>query len=410
MRSEGQSLLLFKPIANDGALVGTVYLRADYELLDKVVSYIEIASAVILLAMLAATMLSLRLQKSLTGPILAIVGIARDVVERRDYSRRAAKTTDDEVGTLVDSFNNMLAEIERSTRDLENSNREIAREASERTIAQQEIMRLNTQLELRVLERTSQLEETNKLLAQAKGAAEQANQAKSSFLSSMSHELRTPLNAILGFAQLLTSESLPVTVEQKKEFATHIVDAGKHLLLLINEVLDLAKVESGTLTLSLEPVNLVEVVLECQTLISPMASKRAIQLTFPPDENLHAIADRTRLKQILLNLLSNAIKYNRNGGAVIVSCVRGTEEKIRISVQDTGPGLDESHLLQLFQPFNRLGQETSAEEGTGIGLVVSKRLVELMGGEIGVTSTLGLGSVFWIDLKFASIEPLERHW
>ncbi len=396
---DGSALVVFKPIVQDGAFIGTVYLRADFALLDKVLGYLEIASVVLLLALLSALAFSLPLQKSVTDPILAIAGIARDVVARRDYSRRAHKTSNDEVGALVDSFNDMLAEIERSTRELENSNREIAHEVGERSRAQQEVMRLNAGLEQRVHERTAQLEETNSQLAHAKIAADQANQAKSAFLSSMSHELRTPLNAILGFAQLCGSDTLPVTEQQKKEFITHIIKAGKHLLVLINEVLDLAKVESGTLSLSLEPVSLAEVMFECQTMIAPLAHKRAIQVSLPLEDTPWVQADRTRLKQVLLNLLSNAVKYNRDGGAVIVSYSEAAADRVRIAVQDTGAGILESQVPQLFQPFNRLGQEYKGEEGTGIGLVVSKRLVELMDGKIGVTSSPGLGSVFWIDLR-----------
>ncbi|HEY8025620.1 MAG TPA: ATP-binding protein [Burkholderiaceae bacterium] len=396
---DGTALVVSKPIVQDGAFIGTVYLRADFALLDKVLGYLEIASVVLLVAMLSALVFSLPLQRSVTDPVLAIADIARDVVARRDYSRRAHKTSNDEVGALVDSFNNMLAEIERSTRELENSNREIAHEASERSRAQQEVMRLNVELEGRVHERTAQLEETNTKLELSKIAADQANQAKSAFLSSMSHELRTPLNAILGFAQLCGSDSLPVTEEQKKEFITHIIKAGKHLLVLINEVLDLAKVESGTLSLSLEPVSLAEVMSECQTMIAPLAHKRAIQISLPFEDSPWVQADRIRLKQVLLNLLSNAIKYNREGGAVVVSYSEGAVDRVRIAVQDTGAGILESQMSQLFQPFNRLAQENKGEEGTGIGLVVSKRLVELMNGKIGVTSSSGLGSVFWIELR-----------
>lgn len=395
---DGTALVVSKPIMQDGAFIGTVYLRANFALLDKVLGYLEIASVVLLVAMLSALVFSLPLQRSVTDPVLAIADIARDVVTRRDYSQRAHKTSDDEVGALVDSFNNMLAEIERSTRELENSNREIAREVSERSHAQQEVMRLNVELEERVHERTAQLEETNTQLELSKIAADQANQAKSAFLSSMSHELRTPLNAILGFAQLCGSDSLPVTEEQKKEFITHIIKAGKHLLVLINEVLDLAKVESGTLSLSLEPVSLAEVMAECRTMIAPLAHKRAVQISLPLEDSPWVQADRTRLKQVLLNLLSNAIKYNREGGAVVVSYSEGAADRVRIAVQDTGAGILESQMSQLFQPFNRLAQENKGEEGTGIGLVVSKRLVELMNGKIGVTSSSGLGSVFWIEL------------
>ncbi|MDP3184463.1 MAG: ATP-binding protein, partial [Anaerolineales bacterium] len=172
-----------------------------------------------------------------------------------------------------------------------------------------------------------------------------------------------------------------------------------YLLELINEILDLSALESGRLLLSLEPVSLIEVMLECQAMIEPQAQNRGIRMTFPQvDISWFVNADRTRLKQVLINLLSNAIKYNRGGGTVEVTCSANTAERIRISVRDTGEGLSPEKLAQLFQPFNRLGQEASAEEGTGIGLVVSKRLVELMGGEIGAESTVGVGSVFWIEL------------
>jgi PAS domain S-box-containing protein len=235
-------------------------------------------------------------------------------------------------------------------------------------------------------------------LTNAKAAAEKANLAKSDFLSSMSHELRSPLNAILGFAQLMESDSPPPTPSQKASIE-QILHAGWYLLELINEILDLAIIESGRLSLSLEPVSLVEVMLECQAMIEPQAQKRGISMTFPQfDIRCFVMADRTRVKQVLINLLSNAIKYNQRGGTVVVSCTVITPERVRISVKDTGAGLPPEKLTQLFQSFNRLGQEASAEEGTGIGLVVSKRLVELMAGVIGVESTVGVGSVFWIEL------------
>lgn len=396
---EGENLTLFKRIFNDGEFVGTVYLRADYALANRVFDYLGIAAVVMIVAMAIALVFSIRMQRAVTQPILSIAGIAREVVEQRNYSRRAEKTSDDEVGMLVESFNDMLAEIERRTRELENSNLEIAREVRERGLAQQEVMRLNTELETRVLERTAQLEEANQELAQAKAVAEKANQAKSAFLSSMSHELRTPLNAILGFTQLLASETMTLTPEKRQEFTAHILKAGKHLLVLINEVLDLAKVESGTLTLSLEPVLLSDIMAECREMIQPLANGRNIRLVFPQDEKSHVVADRTRLKQIVLNLLSNAVKYNRDGGTVIIGCSPTDSERVRISVQDTGAGLNADQVEHLFQPFNRLGQEAGAEEGTGIGLVVTKRLVEMMSGNIGVTSTVGVGSTFWIELK-----------
>ncbi|HWV98600.1 MAG TPA: PAS domain S-box protein, partial [Candidatus Acidoferrum sp.] len=256
--------------------------------------------------------------------------------------------------------------------------------------------------ELKRFEQT--LQQKNVELEGAKSAAEKANLAKSDFLSSMSHELRSPLNAILGFAQLMDTAS-PVPAPAQKESIDQILKAGWHLLNLINEILDLARVESGKLSLSLEPTALDDVLRECQAMIEPQAQKQGITITFPQSHIPYfVIADRTRLKQVLINLLSNAIKYNQAGGVVVVDCCASIPERVRISVKDTGAGLPAEKLAQLFQPFNRLGQEAGGQEGTGIGLVVAKQLIELMGGVIGVESTVGAGSVFWFDMV-AAVEP-----
>jgi len=239
-------------------------------------------------------------------------------------------------------------------------------------------------------------------LTEAMAAAEKANLAKSNFLAGMSHELRTPLNAILGFAQLLESGTPSPTLSQRRNI-DQILKAGWYLLELINEILDLALIESGKLTLSSESVALAEVMLECRAMIESQAQTRNISMTFPKFEIPYFVkADRTRVKQVLINLLFNAIKYNRPGGAVTVEVTLVPNHSIRICVRDTGAGLEPSQLTQLFQPFNRLGKEASAEEGTGIGLVMTKRLVELMGGTIGVNSTVGVGSEFWIELGLTS--------
>jgi PAS domain S-box-containing protein len=250
------------------------------------------------------------------------------------------------------------------------------------------------------------LQEKNTELENARRAAEEANLAKSEFLSSMSHELRSPLNAILGFAQLMEVAS-PAPTDSQKESIAQILKAGWHLLKLINEILDLAVIESGRVSLSPESVSLTEVMAECQAMMEPEASSLGISMTFPGfDQPFFVVADRTRLKQIVINLLSNAIKYNRERGTVVVECAPGTAGRTRISVRDTGAGLSPEEVAQLFQPFNRLGKETGSVAGTGIGLVVTKRLAELMEGVLGVESTAGVGSVFWCELLSSSAPVL----
>ena len=253
------------------------------------------------------------------------------------------------------------------------------------------------------------LHEKNVELESARLVADKANLAKSDFLSSMSHELRSPLNAILGFAQLMESETPPPTPRQTESIA-QILRAGWHLLKLINEILDLTKIESGLIPLLKEPVALAAILTECQSMFENQAQQRAITMVFPPADLAYFVAaDQTRLKQIFINLLTNAIKYNTLQGTVEVTCTPGTEGRIRVSIRDTGKGLSPEQLSQLFQAFNRLGQEGSGVEGTGIGLVVAKQLVELMDGTIGVESKVGEGSVFWFELLSATAPaaPLE---
>jgi PAS domain S-box-containing protein len=246
------------------------------------------------------------------------------------------------------------------------------------------------------------LNEKNVELETARYVADKANRAKSDFLSSMSHELRTPLSAILGFAQLIDAGTPPPTPTQKRS-VDQILQAGWYLLDLINEILDLALVESGKLSLELQVMALADVMRECQSMIEPQADKRGISVTFPEFSAPYFVkADSTRVKQILINLLSNAIKYNKVGGTVMVTCLEAGLGRIRIGVADTGEGLPPEKIAHLFQPFNRLGQEAQGEQGTGIGLVMTKRLVELMGGTMGVESLVGTGSTFWVEMDLTT--------
>lgn len=267
----------------------------------------------------------------------------------------------------------------------------ISRDITERKRSEDRLKQLNDELERRVAERTS-------ALLDAKNEAERANQSKSEFLSRMSHELRTPLNAILGFGQLLAlAESDPV----RHGHVQQILGGGKHLLDLINEVLDLARVESGKMSVSLEAVSVADLVQECVALVQPQAQLRRVSvLADLCSPSVEVLADGIRLRQVLLNLLSNAIKYNHPGGSVHVACEL-TPVALKLLVTDSGPGLTADELARLFVPFERLNADDHQVEGTGIGLALSKRLVQMMNGDIGVHSSKGCGSTFWVQFPLA---------
>ncbi|MDO9286731.1 MAG: PAS domain S-box protein [Aquabacterium sp.] len=268
-------------------------------------------------------------------------------------------------------------------------------DVTERNQARDGLRRLNDQLEQRIAQRTDELQ-------RAKAEAERANRAKSEFLSSMSHELRTPMNAVLGFGQLLEMDE--TLSARSRAYVHELLRGGHHLLELINELLDLARVEAGRIPLSLEPVALAPLLDESRALLAPLAAARAVSLRIsPPAAGAAVQADRIRLKQVLVNLLANAIKYNHHGGEVAVRTEPAADGAWRLSVQDTGPGIAADKLPQLFTPYHRLGNDAAAVEGTGIGLVITRRLVELMGGRIGVHSEAGRGTTFWIELPAATL-------
>ena len=249
--------------------------------------------------------------------------------------------------------------------------------------------------------------EAQQALTDAKEEAERANRAKSEFLSRMSHELRTPMNAILGFGQLLVSDTRHPLAEQQREHVGEILRGARHLLNLINEVLDLALVETGKLQVSLEPVELSGLLQECLALVHPLATAGVIDVKLLDESGCacHVVADRTRLKQVLLNLLSNAIKYNRLGGHVHLACT-AEAQGVRIGISDNGPGLSAEQTARLFQAFERLDAMRTGVEGAGLGLALSKHLMDAMGGEIGLESAVGAGSTFWLRLPRAEAPVL----
>jgi signal transduction histidine kinase len=339
-----------------------------------------IGAFAMVVAMLIAALILGGLQKVITGPILAITGVARDVVEHHDYSRRAKKISDDEVGILVEAFNEMLTQIER---------------------AQQEIMRLNADLERKVHERTVQLEATNQDLLLAKAAAEQASAAKSIFLSSMSHELRTPLNAIIGFTgTLLMKLPGPLNADQEKQLSTVQLSA-KHLLVLINDLLDLAKIEAGKVELSPEPTPCRPLLEDVMAPLRPLAERKGLELLMAaPAEEIVIRTDRRALAQIVLNLLNNAIKFTERGRVRlgIERRVLDGRSMVEFSVQDTGVGIRPEDQAKLFTAFTQVDAATRHQEGTGLGLYLSQNLAVLLGGTIICRSEYGKGSTFTLQL------------
>lgn len=277
----------------------------------------------------------------------------------------------------------------------------IVRDITERKQVEEELDKYRTQLEKIVQERTLNMKS-------ALNEAERANSAKSDFLSHMSHELRTPLNAIIGFGQMLELDAEAFNDTQQGN-VKEILDAGHHLLNLINDVLDLAKIESGKLEVSMESVNLDDVLQQCLSLIQPHAEARQIKIIENLcDKGYSVQADFTRLKQVLLNLLSNAVKYNCESGSITVDSEIIDKQRLRISVADTGEGLTDEEITQLFKPFERINEANNVE-GTGIGLVITKHLVELMGGTVGIKSSKDKGSVFWIELVSDTLQSEQKN-
>lgn len=280
----------------------------------------------------------------------------------------------------------------------------ISKAEKERKEAEKALSQANELLENRVKERTASLEKANKKLMIAKEIAESANQAKSIFLSKMSHELRTPMHAILGFTQLLLLDNKNPLADYQQENMKSVVEAGNHLLDLINEILDLSRVESGKNNLNMEILDMVPLVESVISITKPLADEKGISLDyFSLKKNIYfANVDPLRIKQIVFNLISNAIKYNKPNGSVTVSCERNEGGGGRLGVRDTGYGIDTESRDKIFTPFERLNMNSENIEGTGIGLTISKKFIELMGGTIDFESVLGQGSFFYFDIPLVN--------
>ena len=380
-RIEGDQLIVFKRIVADREILGTVYLQAEYELYDRLLSYLGIAALVMLAAMLVAYFLSRPLQRVVTRPLLAIAAVAREVTENRNFALRAQKLTQDEIGSLADSFNAMLAEIERATRDLEALNRESAREVSERRRAEQEILRLNAELEQRVRERTAQLEYTN-------GELE-------AFCYSVSHDLRAPLRSIDGFSQALVEDCSKELSDDALAYLARIRSATERMAQLIEDLLNLSRVSRGEL--SQEEVDVAEIARRVVTDLRHRDPTRDIEVSIW--EGMHARADSRLLRAALENLIGNAWKFTSKAAHARIE-VGALRDGVRSTffVRDNGAGFDMAYSNKLFGAFQRL-HAVSEYQGTGIGLATVQRIVHRHGGRIWADGHPGRGAVFFFTLE-----------
>lgn len=386
-------LTLAKVVALDRQRVGWVLLVADMsELRQRLIRYGIIVALVLAASLLLALIISSGLQKLISRPVLQLAETAGLVSSRQDYTIRATKLADDEIGLLVERFNEMLDQIR---------------------LRDEELQKAHGQLEARVVERTAELqreigqhEETQRKLLDAKLAAEESNRAKSAFLANMSHELRTPLNAIIGYSEMLQEDCEAMDLREFGSDLGKIRNSGKHLLALINDVLDISKIEAGKMTISLEEVVVGHLVHDVAATVEPLARKNGNRLLVVCDmPDLTVQADAMRLRQALLNLSGNACKFTRDGEVRLE--VRKTFHQgvpwLHLRVCDTGIGIAPDQVKKLFQAFSQVDSSATRRfEGTGLGLAISRRLCQMMGGDITVESEPGKGSVFTIALPLGA--------
>ncbi|MBN2373717.1 response regulator [bacterium] len=392
---ENKHLFLFHEILLEEELIGTIFIQYDLEEIRlRVKQSGAIVAAIIAVAFLLAAVLSFLLQRLISEPILNLAQTTRAISQGKDYSIRAKKQGQDEIGTLIDGFNEMLTEIQR--RD-------------------DELKLHRGHLEEEVAARTAELRTQQKILQKALSRAEQlaveaeaANRAKSEFLANMSHEIRTPMNAIIGFTDLLDSL---ITDKSQKNYLESIKSSGKNLLTLINDILDLSKIEAGKMDLHYEPVNPYFIFSEIEQIFSLNISGKGLEFIKDISHDIpeSLLLDEVRLRQVLFNLVGNAIKFTEKGYIKLSArrAIKNYEKSavdLTLAIEDTGIGIDPKFYGNIFEAFKQQdGQSTKRYGGTGLGLAISKRLVEIMGGTLSVRSEPGKGSIFEIALKDVSI-------
>jgi signal transduction histidine kinase/DNA-binding response OmpR family regulator len=386
-------IVLIRSIVFQGKPTGTVYIRSDLdELNQRMKRYAAIAVLVLMASLAAALLVSSVFRRAVARPIVHLAGVAKIVSRDKNYSVRATPDgSHGELAVLIAAFNEMLTQIQQSETALRMA---------------------HDGLELRVQERTAQLEAANKeveafseSVLRAKEEVERASKFKDQFLSTMSHELRTPLNAVLGFSDLLTEERYGPLNDKQRRYVSHIHTGGKHLLSLINDILDLSKIEAGRLELAIESVLVRTSFAEVVDTIRPLADKKSQSLVVNSTPDLSVRADSVRFKQVLMNLIGNAIKFTPEGGKVELAA-RQLGEVVRVEVRDSGPGIPPEEQQRIFEAFYRATKTGKAVEGTGLGLAITQRLVELHGGHLGLESKMGSGSCFFFTLP--AVPTFER--
>ncbi|MDH5182924.1 MAG: ATP-binding protein [Gammaproteobacteria bacterium] len=427
-------------------------LRQGLEIKDGIIIYLI---TIIILRILLNSTIAYLIYRAVTRPLLELVNFIKKIHMSHDFSLRLNTNSNDEMGDAARAINGLLSSLEKVINEIDSSLHEFSLGnfsrrmemplnghlerlknsinstsiVTERSIT--DINRLmynvakgdfsNTldiELEGELNDLKININDTISTLEKSIHQLEDANNAKTKFLSTMSHELRTPLNAIIGFSQVLLLDNDNLD-ESQKDNLNEILSAGHHLLNLIVEILDLSRIESGNLDIHIENTNLCKILKGSVNLISPLAAERNIAITLSKDKtpvsfqqlaelNETVVSDPNRLHQILVNLLSNAVKYNNQGGKINIDCSRQSGHVLRLSIRDSGPGLSSEQIHNLFNAFNRLGAEQSTIEGTGIGLVITKKLVELLNGKIGVDSEVGSGSTFWIELPIEAVDHLSE--
>src|SRR6202140_2912255 len=379
-------IVLVQSIIFQGKLTGFVYVLSDLQPInDRLKSYALITAAVLAISLIVALLISRISQRVISEPVVQLAETVRVVSHQKDYSIRAAATGNrDEVSTLIESFNEMLGQIQ------------------ERDTA---LRQARDELEQRVLERTTQLAVANKELDLRNREVERATQLKSKFLASMSHELRTPLNAIVGFSDLLAEQTAGPLNDKQNRFVHHIKQGSAHILQLINDILDLSKIEAGQLEFHCEAFQIGEALPEVLSTIRPLAMAKHITVQEKIESELAVFADRVRFKQILYNLLSNAVKFTPKDGRIDIECSEKADS-VCVSVADTGIGIRPEDQKLVFEEFRQVEvSNANTQEGTGLGLAITKRLVEQQGGKISLESELGKGSRFTVTLPLAKTSP-----